>query len=215
MLYRGPNPPQRQGKKDCLLTGRNLKQDQAEGGLSNSDEEVNASDFHSFSCNWEELTTSGTLRRILREVTPSKQKKKRGTPLKHLVAPSQAPSTGKKAQLARNRAVTGLSDGTGHAGVLHMAAVRFAPAGKLALVDGVFSPGASHVVHPDQTGTCEHRKKKTRERSSNWTLVFSRAALDSTLLHPEPGFMALNEVFMFSRSQTRVYSLQMGCFRLF
>lgn len=40
-----------------------------------------------------------------------------------------------------------------HAGVLNMTAVGFAPAGELALVDGVFGPDTRHVVHPDQAST--------------------------------------------------------------
>lgn len=41
-----------------------------------------------------------------------------------------------------------------------MAAVGFAPAGKLTLVDGVLGPGTSHVVHPDQTSTCTDTREK-------------------------------------------------------
>lgn len=50
-------------------------------------------------------------------------------------------------------------DGTGHTSVLHMATVSFAPAGKLALVEGVFSPCAGHIVHPDQTSTCTQKTR--------------------------------------------------------
>lgn len=40
-----------------------------------------------------------------------------------------------------------------HAGVLDVTAVGFAPAGELALVDGVLGADTRHVVHPDQTRT--------------------------------------------------------------
>ncbi|MEQ2178710.1 hypothetical protein GOODEAATRI_016932 [Goodea atripinnis] len=43
-----------------------------------------------------------------------------------------------------------------------MAAVRFGPAGKLTLVDGVFSPRASNIVHPDHTSTCTEKVKTMR-----------------------------------------------------
>lgn len=48
-------------------------------------------------------------------------------------------------------------DSTGHTSILHMATVSFAPARKLALVEGVFSPCAGHIVHPDQTSTCTQK----------------------------------------------------------
>lgn len=44
--------------------------------------------------------------------------------------------------------------GTGHASVLHVAAVGFAPARKFTLVDGVLGPYAGNVIHPDQTRAC-------------------------------------------------------------
>lgn len=50
-------------------------------------------------------------------------------------------------------------DGTGHTSVLHMATVSFAPARKLALVEGVFSPCAGHIIHPDQTSTCTQKTR--------------------------------------------------------
>lgn len=49
-------------------------------------------------------------------------------------------------------------DGAGYTSILHMATVGFAPARKLTLVDGVFSPCTSYIIHPDQTSTCAQRK---------------------------------------------------------
>lgn len=47
-----------------------------------------------------------------------------------------------------------------HASILNVTAVGFAPAGELALVDGVLGAYARHVVHPDQTRT--YRQKDRR-----------------------------------------------------
>lgn len=79
-------------------------------------------------------------------------------------------------------------DGTGHASILHMATVSFAPARKLALVDGVFSPCASHIVHPDQAGTCAQKARAV----ANWTFIFFYVGL--TILQQE--FMVLKLLLM-------------------
>lgn len=96
--------------------------------------------------------------RIVREERKKQKKKFPGTGtgggLERLVAPFRGALLYGNAQ--QDLDWEGL-DSAGHASILHMATVSFAPARKLALVDGVFGSHASHIVHPDQTGTCTQR----------------------------------------------------------
>lgn len=71
---------------------------------------------------------------------------------------------------ARQQGQGGL-DSTGHSGVLYMATVGFGPAGKLALVDGVFSPCAGNIIHPDETRTCT---QKTIQWGLQWLDLYTQ-----------------------------------------
>lgn len=128
------------------------------------------------------------------------------------------------ARLLRQRLGGGASDNTGHTSILHVATVSFAPARKFALVDGVFSPRARHIIHPDQTSTWT-QKHRDRERGGggegggvkSWTFYSEVRTFyqpNSTVLHPvlQQDFIALKWLLMKCLCSLSVYSLQIGCF---
>lgn len=114
------------------------------------------------------FSTSGTLWRILREVTPSKKDQETPPPSDRRSSGWVDPYGNARLLQQQQRLGSGASDNTGHTSILHVATVSFAPARKFALVDGVFIPRARHIVHPDQTSTWT-QKPREREGVRNWT----------------------------------------------